>query len=159
METTPSQDPRRARPESRALEGGPLEDASPQNAPADGTGPPPFQSGTAQPAGAPSHKATNSLVLAILAPVSLFLTGPFAGLAMLLTYSDNGHSRTPWAAPFVLFSLPLIFASLSLRLALPALKQLPRGSGSRAAAAVALCICGVIVALALGPALDLVGVF
>jgi Kef-type K+ transport system membrane component KefB len=78
---------------------------------------------------------------------------------MLLTYSDNGYSRAPWAAPFVLFSLPLLFASLGLRLALPALKQLPPGSGSRSAAAVALCICGVVFALALGPALDLLGVF
>lgn len=128
-------------------------------APPDGTGPPPFQNGPGQPQGAPGHKGTNSLVLAILAPVSMFLTGPFAGLAMLLTYSDNGYSRTPWVAPFVFFSLPLLFASLGLRLALPVLNQLPRGSGSRSAAAVALCICGVVFALALGPALDLVGVF
>jgi hypothetical protein len=89
----------------------------------------------------------------------MFLTGPLAGLAMLLTYSDNGYSRAPWVAPFVLFSLPLLFASLGFRLALPALKQLPRGSGSRSAAAVALCICGVVFAVALGPALDLLGVF
>ena len=174
METTPQPGSRPAPPESRTLKGGPLEGtelegtasesarlegASPENAPADGTGPPPVHGGPGQPPGAPGHKATNSLVLAILAPVSMLLTGPFAGLAMLLTYSDNGYSRTPWAAPFVLFSLPLLFAFLGLRLSLPALKQLPRGSGSRSAAAVALCICGVVFALALGPALDLIGVF
>lgn len=164
METTPQPEPRPAPPESRALKGGPLEGTKlestvPENAPADGTGPPPVHGGPGQPPGAPGHKATNSLVLAILAPVSMLLTGPFAGLAMLLTYSDNGYSRTPWAAPFVLFSLPLLFAFLGLRLSLPALKQLPRGCGSRSAAAVALCICGVVFALALGPALDLIGVF
>ena len=159
METTPQPESHPAAPESRALKGGPLEGTSPENALADGTGAPPVHGGPGQPPGMPGHKATNSLVLAILAPVSMLLTGPFAGLAMLLTYSDNGYSRTPWVAPFVLFSLPLLFAFLGLRLALPALKQLPRGSGSRSAAAVALCICGVVFALALGPALDLVGVF
>jgi hypothetical protein len=59
----------------------------------------------------------------------------------------------------VLFSLPLLFASLALRQALPALKELPRGSGRWSTAAVALCISGLVYALALGPALDLIGVF
>lgn len=103
--------------------------------------------------------ATNSLVLAILAPVSMFLTGPLAGVAMLMTHADNGHSPTPWVAPFVLFGLPVLFASLGIRLALRAMKQLPRGSGSWSAAAVAPCIGGLVLMLALGPALNLVGVF
>lgn len=149
METTPP-------PESRPA---PLESTPLDGAPPGGAAPPPLPSGPAQQPGAPNHKGANSLVLAILAPASMFLTGPFAGLAMLLTYSDNGHSSAPWVAPFVLFSLPLLFASLGLRLALPALKELPRGSGRRSAAAVALCICGLVFALALGPALDLLGVF
>jgi len=106
-----------------------------------------------------NSKATNSLVLAILAPASMILTAPASMFAMLMTYSDNGHSDRPWVTPFVLFSLPVLFASLGLRQALPALKQLPRGSGSWSAAAVALCICGLVFALALGPVLDLIGVF
>jgi len=106
-----------------------------------------------------NSKATNSLVLAILAPASMLLTAPASMFAMLMTYSDNGHSDRPWVTPFVLFSLPVLFASLGLRQALPALKQLPRGSGSWSAAAVALCICGLVFALALGPVLDLIGVF
>lgn len=119
---------------------------------------------TPVPAGEPKNtrvgrKATNSLVLAILAPASMLLTGPLAGLAMLMTYSDSGYSPTPWVTPVVMFSLPLLFASIGLRPALQALKQLPRGSGSRSAAAVALCICGLVFALALGPALNLIGVF
>lgn len=79
--------------------------------------------------------------------------------AMLMTYSDNGHSDRPWVAPFVMFSLPVLFASLALRLAIPALKQSPQGSGDRSAAAVALCLGGLVFALALGPALDNLGVF
>ena len=135
MDTTPQPEPRPAPPE----------DFEPGN---DGAGK----------VGAES-KATNSLVLAILAPASMILTGPASAFAMLMTYSDSGSSSRPWVTPMVLFSLPLLFASLGLRQALPALKQLPRGSGSWSAAAVALCICGLVYVLALGPALDLVGVF
>ncbi|NUP58801.1 MAG: hypothetical protein HOQ06_04925 [Pseudarthrobacter sp.] len=109
--------------------------------------------------GTPANKGSTSLVLAILAPVSMFLTGPFAGLAMLLTYSDSGYSPAPWAAPLVLFSLPLLFAVLALRLALPALRGSPRNSGNWSAAAVSLCICGLVFVLALGPALNLTGLF
>jgi len=138
METTPQPEPR---PASR--EGAP---------PPVGTSPPSYTP-------KPESRSTNSLVLAILAPASMLLTGPASMLAMLLTYSDNGSSSRPWVTPFVLFSLPLLFASLGLRQALPALKQLPRGSGSWSAAAVALCICGLVLVLALGPALDLIGVF
>jgi len=116
------------------------------------TSPPPNNAGA-------NSKATNSLVMAILAPASMFLTGPASMFAMLLTYPSQGPSPRPWATPLVLFSLPLLFASLGLRRALPALKQLPRGSGSWSAAAVALCICGLVFALALGPALDVIGVF
>lgn len=137
METTPPQEPRPA----------PLESAPPA-----GTSPPPDKTGA-------SSKATNSLVLAILAPVSMFLTGPASMFAMLLTYPSQGPSPRPWVAPLVLFSLPLLFASLGLRQALPALKQLPRGSGSWSAAAAALCISGLVFVLALGPLLDLLGVF
>jgi lysylphosphatidylglycerol synthetase-like protein (DUF2156 family) len=107
----------------------------------------------------PGNKGTNSLVLAILAPASLFLTGPLSMFAMLMTYSDDGSSTRRWVTPLVLFSLPLLFASLALRLALPALKGSPRKSGNWTAAAVALCICGLVFALALGPALDNMGLF
>jgi hypothetical protein len=135
METTPPQEPRPA----------PLGDF--REAPGQ------------QQEGAPANKGPTSLVLAILAPLSMFLTGPFAGLAMLLTHGDNGYSRTPWVAPLVLFSLPLLFGTLALRLALPALKGSPRNSGNWSAAAVSLCICGLVFVLALGPALSLTGLF
>ncbi|MHC6591962.1 hypothetical protein [Arthrobacter sp. C152] len=144
METTPPQEPQPA-----ALDSAP---------PAGATLPPDPQGGEAQP-GTPANKGATSLVLAILAPVSMFLTGPFAAVAMLLSYSDSGHSPWPWVPPLVLFSLPLLFAGLALRLALPALKRSPRNTGNWSSAAVALCICGLIFALALGPALNAAGLF
>jgi len=161
METTPSQEPRPAPPEG----------ACPENAPPAATGPAPNFRGHADqpPPGVPGNagtptigpgdKGATSLVLAILGPASMFLTGPLSMFAMLLTYPDQGPSPWPWVTPLVLFSLPLLFASLGLRLALPALKDSPRGSGNWSAAAVSLCICGLVFALALGPALDLIGVF
>jgi len=142
METTPQPEPRPAPGESAP--------------PPVGTSPPSYNADSNASA---ESRSTNSLVLAILAPASMFLTGPASMFAMLMTYSDNGSSSRPWVTPLVLFSLPLLFASLGLRQALPALKQLPRGSGSWSAAAVALCICGLVFVLALGPALDLIGVF
>ena len=119
------------------------------SAPAAGTGPP----------AAPGRKGTNSLVLAILAPASLFLTGPLSLFAMLMTYPSQGPSPRPWIAPLVLFSLPVLFASLALRPALQALRESPRGTGNWAEGAVSLCLCGLVFALALGPALDLIGLF
>jgi lysylphosphatidylglycerol synthetase-like protein (DUF2156 family) len=89
----------------------------------------------------------------------MFLTGPFAMFAMLMTYPDEGPSPRPWVTPLVFFSLPLLFASLALRLALPVLKSAPQPSKERSTAAVALCIAGLMFALALGPALDAVGLF
>ncbi|UKA75099.1 hypothetical protein [Arthrobacter sp. FW306-07-I] len=88
----------------------------------------------------------------------MILTAPVSMFAMLMTYSSNGSSSRPWVTPLVLFSLPLLFASLALRRAIPALKRSPQGSGDRSAAAVALCLGGLVYALALGPALDNVGV-
>lgn len=144
METTPSQDPRPPLPPGLPGNGGPG-DGGPGNGG-------PGQEG-------PGNKGTNSLVLAILAPASMFLTGPLSMFAMLMTYPDEGPSPRPWVTPMVLFSLPLLFAALALRLALPALKGSPRGSGNWSAAAVSLCICGLVFALALGPALDVIGLF
>lgn len=79
--------------------------------------------------------------------------------AMLLTYPDEGPSPRPWVTPLMFFSLPLLFASLALRLALPVLKSGPQPSKDRTTAAVALCIAGLMFALALGPALDAIGLF
>ncbi|MDQ0730575.1 hypothetical protein [Arthrobacter sp. B1I2] len=151
METTPPQEPRPAPP------GG-------TSAPSDFGGhsdqPPHGVPGNEGPSNrGPGNKGATSLVLAILAPASMFLTGPLSMFAMLMTYPDEGPSPWPWVTPLVLFSLPLLFASLALRLSLPAMNRSLRGSGNWSAAAVSLCICGLVFALALGPALDLIGVF
>ena len=170
METTPPAEPRptptanlrhKTGPhEGEPPGGGTPEGASPESTAPEGTGPPPFQGGPGQSRpGVPRHKGADSLVLAILAPASMILTAPASMFAMLMTYSDNGHSDSPWVTPMVMFSLPLLFASLALRLAIPTLKWSPRGSGDRSAAAVALCISGLVFALALGPALDNLGLF
>ncbi|MDQ0767461.1 hypothetical protein QF031_000210 [Pseudarthrobacter defluvii] len=165
METTPPPEPRpaqleSARRESRPPDSGLRENTSLEPVPLDGVGPPPVQGGPDQPQpGAPKRKGANSLVLAIIAPASMILTAPVSMFAMLMTYSDDGSSSRRWVTPLVLFSLPLLFASLALRLAIPALKGSPPGSGERSAAAVALCLSGLVFALALGPALDNLGLF
>lgn len=164
METTPPPESRPAPPQTISKSASPA-----------GTSPPPVLQGhPGHPPGVPGNnppgnnvpgnegpgnKGTNSLVLAILAPASMILTAPASMFAMLMTYSDDGSSSRRWVTPLVLFSLPVLFASLALRLALPALKGSPRKSGNWTAAAVALCICGLVFALALGPALDNLGLF
>ncbi|OAE03219.1 hypothetical protein [Arthrobacter sp. OY3WO11] len=103
------------------------------------------------------RKATASLVLAILALASMVITAPLAMFAMLATYPSDGPSEMPWVTPLVFFSLPLLFAVPSLALAVPVVNRPPESSPDRPSAAAALCIAGLVVALALGPALDLLG--
>ncbi|TQJ38649.1 hypothetical protein FBY33_0648 [Arthrobacter sp. SLBN-112] len=164
METTPPPDSRPTPPQTTSKSASPA-GTSPPSALQGHPGHPPGVPGNNQPGNnlpgneGPGNKGTNSLVLAILAPASMILTAPASMFAMLMTYSDDGTSTRPWVTPLVLFSLPLLFASLALRQAIPALKLSPRRSGNWTAAAVALCICGLVFALALGPALDNVGVF
>ncbi|MGN7149499.1 hypothetical protein ACTHQ6_10955 [Arthrobacter sp. SAFR-179] len=170
METTPPPDSRPAPPQTNSRNAPPAGTSPPSALQGHRDQPPPGAPGSNLPGNnlpgnnlpdndGPGNKGTNSLVLAILAPASMILTAPASMFAMLMTYSDDGSSSRQWVTPLVLFSLPLLFASLSLRQAIPALKLSPRRSGNWTAAAVALCICGLVFALALGPALDNVGVF
>ena len=108
-------------------------------------------------AGRSDRRATVSLVLAILALASMVITAPLAMFAMLATYPSDGPSEMPWVTPLVFFSLPLLFAVPSLALAIPVINRPPESSPDRPSAAAALCIAGLVVALALGPALDLLG--
>jgi len=103
------------------------------------------------------RKATASLILAGLALASMKITAPLAMFAMLATYPTNGPSEAPWVAPLVFFSLPLLFSLPSLALSIPITYGQPRSSPGWRRAAVALCIGGLVVALALGPGLDLLG--
>jgi hypothetical protein len=87
----------------------------------------------------------------------MIVTAPLAMFAMLATYPSNGSSEMPWVTPLVFFSLPLLFALPSLALAIPVINHPSQSSPGRPAAAVALCIAGLVIALALGPALDQLG--
>lgn len=119
-------------------------------------GEPPAESEAPQAPGT-AGKATASLILAGLALVSMKITAPLALFAMLATYPASGPPEAPWVVPLVFFSLPLLFSLPSLALSIPIMYGQPRSSPGRRRAAVALCIGGLVVALALGPGLDLLG--
>ncbi len=108
-------------------------------------------------AGRCERNATASVVLAVLAVLSMIVTAPLAMFAMLGTYPSDGPSPTPWVAPLVFFSLPLLFALPSLGLAIFVMRNSPDPSPDRSSVAFALCVAGLVVALAIGPALDQLG--
>lgn len=89
-------------------------------------------------------RAVASLVLAIVAPASLLVTGPFASFAMLLTFPYNGPSENPWLAPAALWSLPMVFGLISVFLALSALRKPGLYSEGRGLAVASLWISGVV---------------
>lgn len=88
--------------------------------------------------------AIASLVLAIVAPVSLLFTASFASFAMLLTFPYDGPSRHPWLAPLVFWSLPLIFGTISVALGAHSLKKSRRHVEDSGLAIASLCISGVV---------------
>ncbi|WP_461188077.1 hypothetical protein [Arthrobacter sp. Z4-13] len=118
---------------------------------------PPEKTAPQEPHTADTRKAVTSLVLAVLSLASMIVTAPLTAFAMLATYPSEGPSPMPWVAPLVFFSLPLMFALPSLALAISVIKNSPDTSPGRSSAAFALCIAGLVFALALGPALDLLG--
>lgn len=135
---------------------------TPEPAPPIGAAAPkPPSGGGLPPSGAAAHgrRASSALGLAILAPASMLLTGPLAAFAMLATYPSQGSSKVPWVTPVVFFSLPVLFAACALALAFPLMDKLPRSSPGWRSAAAALCIAGLVAAVALGPALDIIGIF
>jgi hypothetical protein len=90
-----------------------------------------------------------SLVLAIVAPVSLLLTASFASFAMLLTFPYDGPSRNPWLAPLVFWSLPMIFGTISVALGAHSLRKSRRHGEDLGLAIASLCISGVIFVIGL----------
>jgi hypothetical protein len=104
-----------------------------------------------------ARKSSAGVMMAVLALVSMLITTPLAMFAMVATYPSDGPSELPWVAPLMFFSLPLLLAVPSLVLAFSVMKNVPRTSPDRSSAAFALCIDGLVVALALGPALDQLG--
>lgn len=104
------------------------------------------------PPGGSAGKGTTSLVLAIIAPVTLVLTAPLAMTAALLTYPDEGPSERFWVAPLVLWSIPMLLGLLSVTLAVAAIRAspgVPDWSGSRTSAVAALWVTGILFTIGL----------
>jgi hypothetical protein len=97
--------------------------------------------------------------MGVLALASMVVTTPLAAFAMLATYPSSGPSPMPWVTPLVFFSLPLLLAVPSLVLAISVIRNSPDMSPGRSSAAFGLCTAGLVVVLALGPALDLAGIY
>jgi hypothetical protein len=93
--------------------------------------------------------AVASLVLAIVAPVSLLFTASFASFAMLLTFPYDGPSRHPWLAPLVFWSMPLIFGSISVALGARSLRKSRHHGEDSGLAIASLCISAVIFVIGL----------
>lgn len=93
--------------------------------------------------------AIASLVLAIVAPVSLLFTAAFASFAMLLTFPYDGPSRHPWLAPLVFWSLPMIFGTISVALGAQSLRKSRRHIEDSGLAIASLCISGVVFVIGL----------
>jgi hypothetical protein len=70
----------------------------------------------------------------VTAPISLFVA--------LFTRPDEGSGSLTWAAPTVLWSLPLLFGLLAVSLGIAAVRGSPPRSNSWTAAAAGLWISG-----------------
>lgn len=91
---------------------------------------PPAQPVPAAPKASASGKGTASLVFSLLAPASLYLTGPLSLLAALFTRPSQGPGRMDWVAPLVLWSYPVLFSLLAVILGVVALRVcVPRSTG------------------------------
>jgi hypothetical protein len=97
--------------------------------------------------------------MGVLALASMIVTAPLAMFAMLATYPSSGPSPMPWVTPLVFFSLPLLLAAPSLVLAISVIRNSADASPHRSSAAFGLCTAGLVIVLALGPALDSVGIY
>ncbi|TLM83274.1 hypothetical protein FDW83_09880 [Pseudarthrobacter sp. NamE2] len=93
--------------------------------------------------------AIASLVLAIVAPVSLLFTAPFASFAMLLAFPYDGPSRNPWLAPLAFWSLPMVFGTISAGLGIYSLRKSKRSGESKGLSLASLCITAVFFVLGL----------
>ncbi|MFF1881621.1 hypothetical protein ACFVVC_09170 [Pseudarthrobacter sp. NPDC058196] len=99
----------------------------------------------APPQNPPGHgKAIASLVLAILAPLSLAVTRSLAAVALLLTFPYNGPSKFPWVAPLVLWSLPMVFGAISTGLAISVIRSPTQQGFSKGMSTASLCVSGVV---------------
>lgn len=96
-----------------------------------------------------SGKAVASLILTLLAPLSLFVTRFFAAFALLLTFPYNGPSKLPWVAPLVLWSLPLVLGAISTGLAISVVRSPHQQGFAKGMATASLCVSGAVFAIGL----------
>ncbi|GGH96883.1 hypothetical protein ACFFGR_00320 [Arthrobacter liuii] len=117
-----------------------------ETVPVDAKGP--FLQGPAAATPGPG-KAIASLVLALLAPLSLVITQSLAAFALLLTFPYNGPSKLPWVAPLVLWSLPMILGSISTGLAITVIRDAKQQGFAKGMATASLCVSGVVFVIGL----------
>jgi hypothetical protein len=96
-----------------------------------------------------SGEGTASLAFSLIAPASMYLTGPLSLLAALFTRPSQGPGRLDWFAPLVLWSYPVLFGLLAVALGLVSLRVFARGSNGWKSGVTALCICAAEAAVGL----------
>ncbi|MET3707632.1 hypothetical protein ABIB17_002271 [Arthrobacter sp. UYEF6] len=104
------------------------------------------------PAAAKAHgsgEGTASLVFSLVAPASIFLTGPLSRVAVLYSGPSDGAGRLDVSAPWVLWSYPVIFTLLAVTLGVVSLRVFARRSTGWRAGVAALWILAAEVAVGL----------
>ncbi len=96
-----------------------------------------------------SGEGTASLAFSLIAPASIFLTGPLSHLAALFSSPSDGAGRLDSFAPWVLWSCPVMFGLLAVTLGFVSLRVFVRRSNGWRAGVAALWISAAEVAVGL----------
>ncbi|VII98095.1 hypothetical protein [Arthrobacter sp. DR-2P] len=94
--------------------------------------------------------AAASLVLAIAAPASLFVTALVHMLVAVLAFSFRWSPLPPWAVDILILSLPSVLMSASLALAFHAVKRSEQRTPGRTFSVASLCLSTALVAVYVG---------
>jgi hypothetical protein len=71
-----------------------------------------------------TRAATSSLMLAVIAPASIYLTFPVALIGLMGAADRGKHTLLSWLAPLVFWSLPVLIGIISISLALSTIRKL-----------------------------------
>ncbi|MEW1920082.1 hypothetical protein [Pseudarthrobacter oxydans] len=91
-----------------------------------------------------ARSATSSLMLAVIAPASIYLTFPVALIALMGAADSGRHTLFSWLAPLIFWSLPLPLGVLSISLALSTIRRFGPESENGRLAVKSLWISGVV---------------
>ena len=91
-----------------------------------------------------TRSATSSLMLAVIAPASIYLTSPFALIGLIGAADEGEHTLLSWLAPLIFWSLPILIGVISISLALSTIRKLGRESESGRLAVKTLWISSVV---------------